>query len=124
VEGRYAVESTGAIRQWLSFRAFSNGVLSPWNLQKGTQIIETPFYNGTRIAYGKIMATLISYRGYDYTDREEHLLKTLKWLESRTNPCPVCIRRVNELRDELALIRSRRSLLECPALAMGSSLVR
>jgi hypothetical protein len=40
--------------------------------------------------------------------REEHLLKTLRWLESRAfHTCPVCIRIENELRDELALIRSR-----------------
>jgi hypothetical protein len=40
--------------------------------------------------------------------REEHLLRTLRWLESRAfHTCPVCIRRINELREELALIRSR-----------------
>jgi hypothetical protein len=40
--------------------------------------------------------------------REEHLIRTLRWLESRvSHTCPVCIRLENELRDELALVRSR-----------------
>ena len=42
--------------------------------------------------------------------REEHLLKTLKWLESRVHTCPICIRRENELREELALIKAAKSM--------------
>jgi hypothetical protein len=39
--------------------------------------------------------------------REEYLKKTLAWLESPGDACPVCIRQINLIREELALIRSR-----------------
>jgi hypothetical protein len=55
--------------------------------------------------------------------REEHLIKTLKWLESRISTCPICIRYINVLREELIALR-RSPAIEGPPEAIGRPAVR
>lgn len=92
---------------------------SPGNRKKETRL----WASIPGITYGKIMAVLISYGVMTIPTREEHLIKTLRWLESQISPCPVCIRQINLIREELLALR-RSPAIEGPPEAIGRPPVR